>query len=653
MKSVQTVLITFALLLVSCSSQLTTEEYIQSGQELLEKEEWKGAIIELKNAIKESPDNAQARALLGEAYLNVYSSNAAIKELKRAMALGRDDGSLIILLAKAYEQKNENDNIISEIQVKISYDLDVKADIYALRAKAFLRDNKIEEAEKELERAKSIDEKRTEVRLAWARYEINNNNIEAQKKWLKPLLERDGGIADAWSLMAQIEQSTGNIDKAEIAYSKAISQRKIVHLDYIKRALLRIGQKNYDGAKADLAILKNAGASWPMVGHAEGLLAYLQKNYDLAQTQFEKVLSSYPTYTPSQLLLGLTHYDKKNYQSAVTNLELYLATYPENQQANFIYSASLLILGKASSAIPVLEKLEKTYSDNFRVLSLLGNAYMQNKEFDKSINILTKAVAVDPAQAQTRLQLGGALMRDISSPDLAQEQLLKAIEIDPKLFQADLALYMSYMRSKDFTSARSVANKLREKQPDKSTGGNLVALSFLADDKKQLAISELNKTLDLFPFDSLTTNNLARIYIQDNDLPKAKNLYLALLDKTPGDLKSLNQMALISAKEKDPDAVIAWLKQAVDKNQESTSAKLLLASQYLFQNESKLAVQSLQNVIAEDKLQPNYVLIMAKAKMGIGEYQHATRSLKTLLSEKPNLSSAHFLLAQSYAYQNH
>ena len=70
----------------------------------------------------------------------------------------------------------------------------------------------------------------------------------------------------------------------------------------------------------------------------------------------------------------------------------------------------------------------------------------------------------------------------------------------------------------------------------------------------------------------------------------------------------------------------------------------MLAAQYLQENEHNLAVQLLQNVEIGDKNQANYILLMAKAKMGIGEYQHATRSLKSLLAQQPELASAHFLL---------
>ncbi|MBC8386208.1 MAG: PEP-CTERM system TPR-repeat protein PrsT, partial [Gammaproteobacteria bacterium] len=584
--------------------------------------------------------------------VQTFSSNAAIKELKRAIELGHDEGSALLQLGKAYQQKNEVDNILMEVIIKDSQPTHLKANLYAMRADAHLRKNDPKQALNDLNEAKKLDVNATDVRLAWAQYEKFNKDIDAQIKWLKPLLESADQVADAWSQMGEIEQQTNNLEAAEQAYTKAIELRGIVHLDTLKRALIRIAQINYAQAQSDINILKKAGADWPMVGYAEGLIAFYQENYNSAQSLFENVLSKYPDYSPARLLTGLTHFYKGNYQSAVTNLEIYLTTFPEASQANFIFSASLLKLNKPAEAISVLLKLKRAEPDNFKVLSLLGNAYLMNKQNDKSVEVLTKAVELNPEQAQARLQLGSVLLRDETGQESAQRQLIKAIELDPKLYQADYVLFMSYIRSKNFLKARGVAEALSKKQPENSLGTNLIALSYLANGNKQLAIEELKRTLQTFPSDPSASNNLGRIYLQDGKLTEAREVYLSVLKKNPADLQSLNQLALIETREGNREKAMEWLVQAAEKNPDSFPAKLQLANQYILNQDFVTATQLLQNAKAEEKQSPNYVLLMAKAKMGMNENQHATRLLKSLVAQNPASSSAHFLLAQSYANQN-
>lgn len=651
-KFAKILLLTLVVLILSCSKQKNTEEYLQSGQKMLADREWKGAIIEFKNAAQQSPDNAKARALLGESYLHTYSSNAAIKELKLALELGYSDSSALVNLGKGYQQKNEYQAILQELQVNDSQPSGIKANIHALRADAYLALNKLDQAKIELDLALSLDESSSDVRLAWATYEKRAGNIEAQKKWLKPLIESGDEVSDAWSQMAEIEQNAANLDAAEAAYSRAIELHGIVHLDLLKRALLRITKTDYEGAMGDINTLKKAGAQWPMIGYAEGLIAYQQKNYNASQTLFENVLSLYPDYLPARLLVGLTHYNKANFQNAVTNLEIFLAASPDSMQAKIIYAASLLKLGKASQAIPILLELNKIVPESQEVLSLLASAYLTNKQQDKSIQILTKAVQLKPTQAKTRLQLGSLLLREENGIETAQKQLIKAIELDPDLFQADIALFLSYIRSKDYLQSRAIAQQLKTKKKDTAIGANLIALSYLAEGNKPKAITELQETLLLFPADPVTSDNLARIYFQENQLDEAKALYVAVLKARPDDLKSLNQLALIAAREGNREKVIDWLKLAAERNPEVLSAKLLLALQYIDKNEIRPALDLLQNVKEGEKEDPNYILLIAKTKMSVGEYQHATRILKSLIAKKPDFSSAHFFLAQSYAHQN-
>ncbi|MCP4163159.1 MAG: PEP-CTERM system TPR-repeat protein PrsT [Deltaproteobacteria bacterium] len=645
-------IVLLSIFLTSCSSQLTTDEYIQSGQALLKKGEWNGAIIEFKNAVKKSPKNAQARALLGEAYLKTFNSKAAVKELKRAVKLDKDEGSFLVLLAKAYEQTNDIEKILSSITVKKSHAQAIKVIIYALRAKALMRSNKINEAKKELELAKSLDENSTDVRLAWAFYEQLNNNTDAQKTWLKPLLEREGGVADAWSQMAEIEQKENNLDAAEKAYTRAISLRKVIHLDYIKRALVRIAQKDFTAAIEDINTLKNAGADWPMVGHAEGVIAYQKADYNNAKEHFENVLSRYPNYIASKLMLGLTQFKREKFQISATYLEQFLSVSSGTFQANFIYAASLLKLGKVTNAIPVLVKLNKSSPDNFQVLSLLGNAYVMVGSYEKGVSLLNKAVALNPESAEIRLQLGTALLRKSATSLEGQQHLTKAIELQPDFIQADLALFMSHMKNKHFIKARKVAQELKEKQKDNPLGVNLEALSYLSDDKKTTAVSLYKDTIKMFPDDSTAYLNLARVYLTDNLVEKAKLLYLKVLEKHPENLKALNQMALIETNNKNPAAVIEWLIKAVERNPDSSSARFSLASQYIAQNEANLALQQLKEVKKEDKDKPGFILLMATVKLELEENQHATRILKTLLSRMPDLMPAHLLLARAYLKEN-
>ena len=62
----------------------SAESYIAQAREYRDAGDPRSGIIQLKNAIRDYPENAEARALLGRIYLEIGNSPSASKELQRA-----------------------------------------------------------------------------------------------------------------------------------------------------------------------------------------------------------------------------------------------------------------------------------------------------------------------------------------------------------------------------------------------------------------------------------------------------------------------------------------------------------------------------------------------------------------------------------------
>ena len=236
----------------------------------------------------------------------------------------------------------------------------------------------------------------------------------------------------------------------------------------MRRALIRISLDDLKGAEADINTLVQAGANWPIVTHLQGVMSYQNQNYTQAQTHFLDVMSRAPEYLPSKLMLGLTYYNLKSYQNTVIYLEQYLPSNPTDVRANLVYATALMRMDNVDEAVNVLTKLNKSRPDDFRVLSLLSNGYLQQGKQEKSIEMLNRAVYVKPDQASTRLQLGATLMREASTVSLGQKELKKALELDPELEKAELTLFMSHMRQKEYAEALQSAQRIEQANSDLS-----------------------------------------------------------------------------------------------------------------------------------------------------------------------------------------
>jgi len=640
--------ILFATILTACNQQ-SAEEYLARGVEFAKAGEWGSAVIEFKNSVKQEPENALARAELGQAYVEIANADAAIKELHRALEFGYRKELLLVPLAKAYRQKGDFDRILEEIVVQEEYSPELKADVMAFRGVAWLVNGDKEAAIDALDNAMRLNQGRTEVRLAWATLEKTNNNIEAQKEWLRPLLERGGGVADAWTQSGEIEQQANNLDAAEQAYTRSIGLRPYGHVDSIRRAVVRIAQGNLDGAQEDVNAIIKAGATWPIVEHTNGIIAFQRNELDLAQSSLQKVLSKYPEYRPSQLLLALVFHGKGQYQNAIRLLDQYLARQPGEYRPNIIYADALIKTGSTEKAIKRLKQLNLNYPDDPQVLSMLSQAYQRLGDTKLALEYLEKALKVSPEREDLRLQLGSLLTSNPQEVERGRSELQKVLKANPQNQRAAQILYLSYMRERQFTKAREIAYAMVKQIPESALGFNMVALSYYSQGEKDKAIALLRKAISKFPADDLSASNLAKIYVQEGELEKAKSLYEELLKKDDSNLKVLIQMAMIAGRQQEQEESLEWIKKAYDRNPAELSPKLLLASRYLQNEEAPRAIEVLNSAKPEHKDSVAYVMLLAQAKLAVGEVQHAIRLLKKLISSNPRVPAAHFLLAQAYA----
>ena len=103
------------------------EKYHQSGDE-------KAALIQLKNALKQAPDNSLGRQLLGRVYLAQGDAVSADAELRKALKLGASPLAVYRDLTKAMMIQGQYQLLLDQT-TKLA---DSSADLLAQRGNAYL-----------------------------------------------------------------------------------------------------------------------------------------------------------------------------------------------------------------------------------------------------------------------------------------------------------------------------------------------------------------------------------------------------------------------------------------------------------------------------------------------------------------------------------
>src|SRR6266545_258868 len=142
-------------------------------------------------------------------------------------------------------------------------------------------------------------------------------------------------------------------------------------------------------------------------------------------------------------LLGLVYHQKRDYIHAVEHLSATIKVMPETdgdyRKAIQLLGISHYLLGHHREAIPYLEKTNRLIPDSEEITYALGVCYIQTRNPDKSREAFARMFKVQESSAAAYLINAQMLVRQ-QFEELAEPELKKALELDPKLPQVNFLL---------------------------------------------------------------------------------------------------------------------------------------------------------------------------------------------------------------------
>ena len=184
---------------------LSAEEYIQRAKDMQNQGDLKGSIIELKNAVQKDPNNAQARWLLGKAYIRFKLGDSALKELEKARDLGVSESALRPYLGQALLLTRDFQRILDDIQVPAGTPAPERAQILQLRADALMGTGKFREACDMYKESSLLDPKLARAYIGQGLCAFSQGRPEEAEKLVRQAIQLDGRNPDNWLALAGFE----------------------------------------------------------------------------------------------------------------------------------------------------------------------------------------------------------------------------------------------------------------------------------------------------------------------------------------------------------------------------------------------------------------------------------------------------------------
>lgn len=655
MKSMRRHVLTFTLvaastLLGGATLAASAADYIQDAKTYLQTGERSKAVIELKNALQEEPNNGEARLLLGKTYLTLGQPAEAEKELRHARAAGVDRKRYLPELGEAYLAQGKGQEVLDELKPVESDPPELAARIHTLRARALLgQKNRREDARAELQKAEALDPRQSDLELAWAGLAVRDKDENAALSHVEKALAIDPNNARAWVLKGDLLRRKGETEGALEAFEKATKADPNLPTGWLGKAAVELALGKPDAAEKTLETLDRYRPNLLYRQYLGAIIAFQRKQYDKVQNLMVPIMRAQPGYLQSEFILGMTDFLQGHYERANFNLENFLKTHPQHVGARKLAAVVDLKLGNPKQAIERLEPMQGTLAKDAQLFSLLGAAYLQAGDANKANEFLQRAteLAPDAENIKTQLALGHLAAGDTAGGVSILEHVAAG---DTNVGVAGLVLARVYLRDKEYDKALEAGREMAKKQPDNPFPDNLIGLAWLGKGDREKARQAFEQALRIKPDFVPARLNLANLDMAADKFDEARQHLMEVLKVSPKDEGAMLRLARLAEKQGKADEALTWVQKAFETSPGAVRSGVMLANYYLRKGEPLKALPVARTMVDNNPDNPAALEMLALAQIATKDLRSAIANYEKLVRLKPN-AAAYARLGQLYLQQ--
>lgn len=626
------------------TANLSAEEHIQRAKDSQSQNDLKTAIIELKNAVSKSPDNAQARLLLAESYVKTGQGESAEKELQRAQALGVNKEIIVPLLGEALIQQRAYQPVLDQINGEPQFSAANRARIDSLRADALHGLGKIEAGCELYSQAHNLDRENLIAYHGLAACAWVKGDQAASQQWLEEALKLAPNDDPTLRLLAQRKLEKGQLDEAAAYLDRAIKTGNPSISTRTRLGIVRLMQNQSAEARQQAEAIRKQTPKHPDADYLDAFASYLDGKKPEALSSIQTAIKKGGDVPDYLMLLATLQVETGALEQAQQTLARVLLQQPGHVAARKLRALAALKLDQPIESRKLLQPLLHAAAADTGTYLLAGKTEAVQRNWGEAERLQRVALQHQPDNSTALLDLGEALANQ-GKTDEAIQAIEQARQHGAKTDHAELAVIASLLQSGKADAALTRAQSLMRNTPG-AAPAILAARAQLVLGRKDDAIKTLEsaaaKLPDLTPLHPM----LAALYIQQKRFKDAESLWQGVLKRHPKRIEPLLALSDLAAAQNRRIDAENWLDRAAATSADTPAVAIRLATRHLRQGAPAKAINVLRSALQSHPESGVLLGNLGTAQLASGDPINARSTLERAARLEPANPAWKLALAQ-------
>lgn len=644
-------LVVACLLLAACDLFVSAEARVNRAEAHMADGDYRAAMIELKNALQDQPENVDARLLLSRVSLQLGDLDAAKKELDRAVEAGATPERVGTLRYDVLVARREFADALTFLDADSTIGV---ADRLYYTSVAELGAGDIPAAR---EAASGL----VAGFPADARGPIQSAEVLAAEGKLddalgevRKALELEPGNATALWTEGRLLVMAGRWEEAEKTLVVATGEGA-ARLDATTRAAAlaalteaHLGQQDVESATASFAELEAIAPGAVGTRMLKARLALLGDQPADAVDQLQPVVQALPDYVPGQLLMGAALIQNRSCEQAESLLARAVARAPDNVEARRLLARAQLCLNRADSAGETLSMLDTLEGDP-QTDWLRGQALLRSGNRGDAIELLERSAASEPDNPRLQTELARAYLEAGRTNEAVT--LLERLPQGAADGQRDSLLVLAYATQGDKERSRTEVEKLAKEHADDATILSLVGNYMLRTGDVDTARSYFQQATRVSPDEAAPWLSLSGLEYRLGNRDAARAALLKAQGVDPDNEAAALGLARIELDQNATTGAVEVLDRVVAANAGAMRARLLLGQLNLRLGNEGRARELFDEVVNKAPNRDEALLAVGGAELRAGQTDAAIATFRKAVAQKPDNPDALYALGAAQVAQ--